>query len=93
MASGVNKRRVIQKVSNSFRLSIISPMLQLILHFHITQTVFDELVELVTATNKPFKMTKGKSNVVMFVGLQVFTQHCASGRKGGMALRPQIHAK
>jgi len=46
MASGVNKRRVIQK------------------------TVFDELVSLVTASRKPFKMAKGKSNVVMFVGLQ-----------------------
>lgn len=34
--------------------------------------MFDALIELVDPGVKPFKPVKGKSNVLMFVGLQVF---------------------
>ena len=73
MASGVNRRRVIQKVIQS-RWNILKLSTAQLTNpaFAMMQTVFDELVELVTATSKPFQMVKGKSNVVMFVGLQVF---------------------
>ena len=53
------------------------------------QTVFDELVELVTATRKPFQMVKGKSNVVMFVGLQVLSR--THGDEKGPIRMPRIH--
>ena len=88
MASGVNKRRVIQKV---FSIYFCPNLRKKHAHYttthHMrttTQTVFDELVHLVTASRKPFKMAKGKSNVVMFVGLQVFMpQVClVMGEKG-----------
>ena len=47
-ASGVNKRRIIQK------------------------TVFEELVNMLSPEDvEPLKPVKGKSNVIMFVGLQV----------------------
>ncbi|KAL5408144.1 hypothetical protein PMIN03_006747 [Paraphaeosphaeria minitans] len=46
LASGVNKKRLIQKA------------------------VYDELVKLVDPHAEPFKPKKGKSNVIMFVGLQ-----------------------
>jgi len=46
IASGINKRRVIQKV------------------------VFQELCNLLDSGTKPWKPIKGKSNVIMFVGLQ-----------------------
>ena len=47
-ASGINKRKVIQK------------------------TVFEELVNMLSPDDvEPFKPVKGKSNVIMFVGLQV----------------------
>eukprot|EP00128_Syssomonas_multiformis_P005225 Colp12_sorted_trinity150504_noHs@34501 len=46
MASGLNKRKIIQKA------------------------VFDELCKLVDPGVKPFQPVKGKSNVLMFVGLQ-----------------------
>jgi signal recognition particle subunit SRP54 len=36
----------------------------------VPQTVFDELVQLVDPHNEPFKPKKGRSNVIMFVGLQ-----------------------
>lgn len=36
----------------------------------IQKTVFDELCALVDAESEPFKPKKGKSNVIMFVGLQ-----------------------
>ena len=37
----------------------------------IQQAVFKELVKLVDPGVKPFQPKKGKSNVIMFVGLQV----------------------
>merc|ERR1719197_2235625 len=36
----------------------------------IQKAVVEELVRLVTADKKPYKLEKGKSNVIMFVGLQ-----------------------
>ncbi|KAK7749562.1 Signal recognition particle [Cytospora paraplurivora] len=36
----------------------------------IQKAVFDELVDLVNPHNEPFKPKKGRSNVIMFVGLQ-----------------------
>jgi signal recognition particle subunit SRP54 len=35
-----------------------------------TQVVFDELCALLDPKVKPFQPTKGRSNVIMFVGLQ-----------------------
>lgn len=53
-ASGVNKRRIIQK------------------------TVFEELVNMLSPEDvEPFKPVKGKSNVIMFVGLQVYPKLAA----------------
>lgn len=47
-ASGINKRKVIQRI------------------------VYEELVNMLSPTDvQPFKPVKGKSNVIMFVGLQV----------------------
>lgn len=45
-ASGVNKRKLIQKA------------------------VVEELVRLVSTDRKPYKLEKGKVNIIMFVGLQ-----------------------
>ena len=36
----------------------------------IQQTVVDELTNMLSSDNKPFEFQRGKSNVVMFVGLQ-----------------------
>merc|ERR1712070_204058 len=36
----------------------------------VQAAVFEELVEMLTPANKPFMPKKGKSNVIMFVGLQ-----------------------
>lgn len=36
----------------------------------IQKTVVEELVRLVSADRKPYKLEKGKSNIIMFVGLQ-----------------------
>lgn len=47
-ASGINKRKVIQRI------------------------VYEELVNMLSPVDvQPFKPVKGKSNVIMFVGLQV----------------------
>lgn len=47
-ASGINKRKVIQRI------------------------VYEELVNMLSPVGvQPFKPVKGKSNVIMFVGLQV----------------------
>lgn len=47
-ASGINKRKVIQRI------------------------VYEELVNMLSPKDvQPFKPVKGKSNVIMFVGLQV----------------------
>ena len=52
-SSGVNKRRIIQRV------------------------VYEELVNILSPTDvEPFKPVKGKSNVIMFVGLQVCFGDC-----------------
>lgn len=37
----------------------------------IQRAVFEELVAMVKPEREPYKMQKGRSNVVMFVGLQV----------------------
>ena len=46
LASGINKRRAIQRA------------------------VFDNLVQLLSPAKEPYRPKKGRSNVVMFVGLQ-----------------------
>lgn len=59
-----NRRNVIQKVCVEDRL------MPQITNF-LFKAVFDELVHLVDPGVEPYKPTKGKTNVIMAVGLQV----------------------
>lgn len=62
LPSGVNKKRIIQKVRMSTgRLGAVADRVQ---------AVYDELVKLVDPHAEPFRPRKGKPNVIMFVGLQ-----------------------
>lgn len=55
-ASGINKRKVIQRI------------------------VYEELVNMLSPVDvQPFKPVKGKSNVIMFVGLQVAVRFWPDG--------------
>jgi signal recognition particle subunit SRP54 len=63
-----NKKNMMQKVV------LIFPCSNLLNHPYLIayqKAVFDELVALVDPGVEPYKPTKGKSNVIMAVGLQV----------------------
>lgn len=59
----MNKKRLIQKVGLDFLSFPKFPLTNI-------QAVYDELVKLVDPHAEPYKPKKGKSNVIMFVGLQ-----------------------
>lgn len=67
LASGMNKRRIIQKVRS---LAPPHAVAHAFLLLPAPQAVFDELCKLVDAGHEPYKPKKAKSNVIMFVGLQ-----------------------
>lgn len=64
--------RLVQKLSNSIKNQVNFKDLPPAVNKKrlIQKAVFDELVKLVDPHAEPFKPKKGKSNVIMFVGLQ-----------------------
>jgi signal recognition particle subunit SRP54 len=76
MASGINKRKMVQKVKRVFFFFFF--VFALFASYNVrcaisstVQVVFEELCALLDPKVKPFQPTKGKPNVIMFVGLQV----------------------
>ena len=74
LGPGVNKKRIIQKVYFFFlALSERYKNLDEVLTRRDLQrkkAVFDELCRLVDSHSEPYKVKKGKANIIMFVGLQ-----------------------
>ena len=61
-------KRLRKSIESSIKLSELPPAVNK--KRLIQKTVFDELVKLVDPHAEPFRPKKGKSNVIMFVGLQ-----------------------
>ena len=64
-----NKKQIVQKVCLVKRI-IFTSQRESTCVFALAQAVFDELVALVDPGTEPYKPVKGKSNVLMAVGIQ-----------------------
>ena len=62
LPSGINKKRLVQKVNSKY--------IPIYCYFTVEKVVYEELCNVVEAKQEQFSPIKGKSNVIMFVGLQ-----------------------